>query len=221
MSDDRQIPRVPIRVVSDAEVDSAFEPYVAGVGRVAYAWNYLHEKLGEIFLMVVNPAEIHIVLSVWYSTENDRAQREMLRAALCASSPNRWSPRLPTARDDLLWLVQETHKLADARNNAIHTPCSTFTDEKGTEMQAAFRNGHPRAKRLVGKRLIDELKRCERRTRTLAEYATRAHGALTVQRRAWPDKPALPIRGRKNSPQDQRRQDQPEEPPRPRPPSRR
>jgi len=80
------------------EATAAFEEYALAVGKVAYAWNYLHERLGELFV-VVSGAKQSVALAIWYSTKSDRTQRDMLRAAVNAI-PSRWE-KLPKAPDDL------------------------------------------------------------------------------------------------------------------------
>ena len=39
---------------TDAEVRAHFDDYVTAVGRIAYAWKNLHERLGAIFVQMVN-----------------------------------------------------------------------------------------------------------------------------------------------------------------------
>jgi hypothetical protein len=62
---------------SDEEWVTAFETYTLALGKVAHAWNYLHEKLARLFCVVV-AADPAICLGIWYSTTNERAQRDML-----------------------------------------------------------------------------------------------------------------------------------------------
>jgi hypothetical protein len=115
-----------VRFSTFEETKKAFDAYVAAVGKVAYAWNYLHEELGKLFV-VVSGAEREVALSIWYSVRNDGAQREMLRAAVNATNSER-SERLPKAPDDLKWLLDRANDLADARNNAVHAPCSLYIE---------------------------------------------------------------------------------------------
>src|SRR5947207_4845769 len=123
------MPRV--RLPTDSELDAAFEPYVAAIGKVAYAWNYLHERLAEIFAVVMRPCSSDVSLAVWYSIKNDRSQRSILSAALNASAKDTWRPA-PTVHDDLVWLLTKTNDLGDARDNVIHAPCSAYSDDRGT-----------------------------------------------------------------------------------------
>jgi hypothetical protein len=187
-------PRHIVKVPTDDEIRAIFDPYVAAVGRVSHAWNYLHERLGQLFVVVIG-GDRRISLAVWYSTKSDRGQREMLEAAIRASSADRWLPRLPAARADLLWMLKETDHLAEIRNDAMHVPCSAYTSDKGTEMGAAFFNGNPRARKLLGKQIIQEFSWCEQCTENLTRFAMKAETALAFEQYPWPDRPPMPTRG--------------------------
>jgi hypothetical protein len=79
----------------------------------------------------------------------------MLKAAVCATNSER-STKLPKAPDDLKWLLDRAEEVADARNNAVHAPCSLFLGGSVSEMGASYFDGNPRAKRLMGKELLVE-----------------------------------------------------------------
>jgi hypothetical protein len=81
------------------QTKEAFDACVRAVGKVAYAWNYLHEQLGMLFA-VVRDEENEAARSVWYSVQSDRTQRKILRDAVNAINSER-SKRLPKAPDDL------------------------------------------------------------------------------------------------------------------------
>jgi hypothetical protein len=139
----KERPTRDFRLPTNEETKAAFERYTLAVGKVVHAWNYLHEKLGQLFV-VLSGSDRNIALAIWYSTFNDRAQRLMLRAAVIASGANRWPN--PSAKDDMIWLLDHADDLAEQRNNAIHTPCSLYicgAKDRGTEMGAAYFNGHP------------------------------------------------------------------------------
>ena len=88
---------------SDEETRFAFDSYTLALGKVAHAWNYLHEQLARLFSVVVG-AEPAISLGIWYSTTNERAQRDMLRAAFKAAKVKRWQ-FFPKAVEDFEWAV--------------------------------------------------------------------------------------------------------------------
>src|SRR5229473_1893775 len=93
------------KVPEDDEIKRIFEAYALAVGKVAHSWNYLHEALGQLFAAVLSAPNRGLALAVWYSTDSDRTQRNMLRAAVSSSGEGRWQPRLPKAFDDLIWLL--------------------------------------------------------------------------------------------------------------------
>ena len=70
---------------TDADLRVAYGEYVDAVGRVAHTLKYLLETLGQFFSNVVNEQLRDVALAVWCSTRNDRAQRQMPRAAIQAS----------------------------------------------------------------------------------------------------------------------------------------
>ncbi len=153
--------------------EAAFEEYYLAVGKVARAWNTLHEYLGQLFVTVsgsdkvwTEPTAIKVALAIWYSVKSHRAQRDMLRAAVNANS-GRWD-ELPKALDDLKWLLDRADELAEHRNDVVHAPCSIYILDWGAEMGPAyFAAANPRvknlnAKNLKGKQLIAEFDWCEK-----------------------------------------------------------
>jgi hypothetical protein len=114
------------RSITDQEQTHAFQQYALVVGRLSHAWNDLHLKLGELFASLIGADDEEVALAVWYSTENDRAQRNMLRATVEASRPDRWK-ETPKAPEEVKWVLDRVdNQLADARNNAIHAPCALY-----------------------------------------------------------------------------------------------
>src|SRR5271154_3327508 len=96
--------------------EAAFEEYYLAVGKVARAWNTLHEFLGQLFVTVsgsdkvwTEAGAIKVALAIWYSVKSDRAQRDMLRAAFNANS-GRWE-KLPKALNDFNWLLDRCNEL--------------------------------------------------------------------------------------------------------------
>jgi hypothetical protein len=197
----KERPTRVVRLPTDEETKAAFERYTLALGKVVHAWNYLHEKLGQLFV-VLSGSDRNIALAIWYSTINDRAQRLMLRAAVMASGVNRWPN--PSAKDDTIWLLDRADELADQRNNAIHAPCSLYiggAKDGGAEMGAAYFNGHPRARKLKNKSLLIEFDWCERYAETLSKFTLEIETGLAfAERYPWPDKPCLPVRGDRGGP---------------------
>jgi hypothetical protein len=168
-----------------------FVEYVSAVGRVAYAWNHLQESLGQIFAAVVPGSPHNVMLAIWYSEPNDRAQRRLLRAAVNAGALDRRPLPFPKhAADDILWLLERADNLGFRRDQTIHAPCSMITDAEGTEMAAAFYHGNPLAKQLKGKKLLTEFAFSEWRAEQLIFYSQQIYEGLL--RGTWPSsKPAL------------------------------
>jgi hypothetical protein len=77
-----------LKRVTQNAIDAKMEPYVMALGKVAHAWNYLQEALGQLFCAVTE-VDMDTGQAVWHSTANDRAQREMLRAAVRVSTRRR------------------------------------------------------------------------------------------------------------------------------------
>jgi hypothetical protein len=182
-------PNIEARVSFEDTIEP-FDAYVAAVGRVAYAWNYLHERLGVLFVAVTG-MERNVALSIWYSVKSDRAQRDMLKAAIDATNSER-STKWPEAPDDLKWLLERANELAEARNNAVHAPCSLYINGSASQMRASFFDGNPRAKNLMGKELLVEFTWCERFAEALSRFAEMMGPAIALPDRfPWPQRPKI------------------------------
>src|SRR5215472_2706797 len=106
----------------DDAINAAFDTYVSAVSKASHAWNRFQEELGQLFAVVAKGNRDEM-LAIWYSANNDRAQRNMLRAVINAKLQEYWSDWLETdALNDLTWLLEEADKLAQNRNDAIHAP---------------------------------------------------------------------------------------------------
>lgn len=153
-----------------------FEAYCLALGKVAHAWNYLHEKLGRLFATILR-CDPHVTNAIWYKPDSDRIKVGMLGAAISTQQDQWWLPDYPSAKDDIVWLVERVQNLADMRNNVIHAPCVLRTDGGGTAMAASF-NGHERAKKLWGKEILVEFDWCERYAEELTRFAVAMETAL-------------------------------------------
>lgn len=175
----------------DSIVGAKIRPYFTAVGRVAHAWNQLQEALGQLFAEVVG-SNHRVILAIWYSSKSDRAQHEMLRAAIVGSGDNRW--RRATARGDLEWLVNKATELAQKRNEAIHAPIGMIVDEGNPKIIPSYFFGHPLAQSLQNKDLLQELDWCERWATALHNYADECRAGVRHAKRPWPRRPAQPNR---------------------------
>lgn len=186
-----QTPPTPPR---DA-TEEAFVAYVTSVGRVAYAWNMMLERFAALFRVILGAPQ-NLVDAVWHATTSVRVQLDMLKAAIVASPDDRWLPRLPSAKADLLWLADQANKLADARNNAVHAP--VHLQETGSEIaMAAIGSKHRRSKNLKNKDLIVEFDWCANWAHRLGLMAVWMTFALYSDAAPWPQRPEQPNRMRR------------------------
>jgi hypothetical protein len=182
-----------VKLPDETEISAAtaaFEPYYDAVGKVVHAWNGLQEQLAIIFCRVTD-IDNTMGLSVWHSSNNDRAQRQMLRAALAAVDEE-WRAKYPKGKEDITWLLNRADTLADGRNNVIHAPCSVgVKDQSEFEVVPLSFYGNPRAKALRGKDVLEEFSRCETNVRILKGYAHWIDCVLSLEGYAWPERPSL------------------------------
>jgi hypothetical protein len=179
---------------SDDEMNAAFVPYIVGLGKVAHAWNHLHEELAKVFCLVAE-LEFGMGLAIWHSLPSDRMQREILKAALKASSSDSdWVEKYPRAEGDIGWLLKKTKDLSERRNDAIHGPCSLGVVGGRLEIIPAAFFGNKIAKRLREKDVVNEFSWYHKSAATLQIYAREIQSALMDQsgNRPWPKRPEMP-----------------------------
>lgn len=188
------------RPASLEEIEEAFDLYTAAVGRVAAAWNRLHDRMENLFCKIMN-ADSELLSAVWHSTYSDRSQRQMLEAAIKASKPLPLWGHLPdTANEDLLWLMKRSHSLSDKRDEAVHAPCWYFEETAGgIDVIVSAYSKHRRARALEGKDLLIEFDWLERYIRELILFTDSAAITIPYARAAqhgpsWPQKPRVPDR---------------------------
>ncbi len=185
-------PRPP----SEKMMDRTFAPFAMEIGKLTRSWNMLQENLGEIFARIVNDANRNIPLAVWYSTQNDRAQREMLRRAYASFGAIN-SRRHPRAKKDIKWLLDRCDSLADQRNDALHAPLVLAASEanKTIEVVPSYFLGNPRALKLNNKNILEELRWYRESAETLRQYALSIWFYLGRDDKSWPEKPLMPTLG--------------------------
>ena len=200
MTEDAPKPTIKtVKIPTYEEIKASYGDYTSAVGAVAHVSNFLQERLGELFA-IASGADRAIALAIWYSLSSDINQRRLLRAAVSASPDDRWMPRLPLAKSDLLWLVDRSNSFANHRNDAIHTPCSLFVSEEGHGFAAAFLKGNPKAMKLRGQEIVKEFQLCAAFAERLARFAEKIYSAFISSDYPWPDRPELPDLERKNGP---------------------
>lgn len=190
--------------------DKKFYPYALAIGQAALAWNYLHEVLCEIFVVVVDSSYSN-ERAIWYSQGYDRARRKMLLAAL----QKNFTHTHPWPKDNYLpsieWMLAETTKLEDARNITIHAPLVIFDEElakffgKETGVVPYDLYGNPNATRLTRKDILAEFRWLRDRALVLAEFGLKVRYAW-VSQGPLPDRPRLPTREDRKSRRGHRNQ---------------
>jgi hypothetical protein len=147
--------------------EKLFPPIAVELGKLVYAWNLLHEELGQLFECVIVPKRPGCALAAWRALENDRSQRLMVEYAVKYAIDLR-----PEIVEDILWVLDKANKLSETRNNAIHSPYVVVTspDPLGTRIAPLDFFGHPRAMKLAGKDLVTEFEWCSISTRLLAGH---------------------------------------------------
>jgi hypothetical protein len=90
--------------------------------------------------------------------------------------------------------LEQANNLGNKRDEAIHAPCSFFTDHEGTEVGADFLSRHRRARSLTGKQLLIEFAWLERYTEALYSFTQAASLAMSVGNPTWPQRPSVPNR---------------------------
>jgi hypothetical protein len=192
MSD--EAPARIVRYPTEVEVQAAFAAYVGAVGKVAHAWNYLHETLGQLFVALIAAPNSNLSASVWYSPFSDRVQRDMLVAVIEALPAYRWDSLPKNARSDVLRMMHEITELGTKRDDAVHAPASLYVDHENIEMATSFISGHRRAKNLQGKNLLVEFDWCERYAENISRYFRWVIQAMVFAGTPWPKRPQRPDR---------------------------
>src|SRR5207237_8302624 len=103
----------PNPVIKDKASWDAARNYVCAVGTVALAWNNLHEKLADIFTVVMRARTAAMARAVWYALANDRLQRSLLVAAITAAEASVWEKLPARAQADLLGFLEKINGLGD------------------------------------------------------------------------------------------------------------
>lgn len=180
--------------------DKAFTPYALAIGQASLAWNSLHEALGMLFESVVEGQTN--MRSIWYSQDFDRPRRKLLEAAIEGRS-NHWIGSDPNAKhcEPILFILRETSKLEDARNNMIHSPLVFMSPELADMLDKDAAGvvpydwyGNPRARRLLRKNLLIEFRWLRDSATALTNYAFSINHAWGERSGPLLDRPKLPTR---------------------------
>jgi hypothetical protein len=185
----RRLPKQP----SQKQLDRAFKPYAVEIGTITREWNLLQENLGKIFARILDHPTPSVPMAIWYSTQNDRSQRDMLRA-ICEATFRINPQKYKHLSDAIKWLLKNANDLADRRNNAIHAPLIMTTSDAfvGVEVMAEYFYGNPRAIKLKDKDILTELKWYRGSAEVLRDYALNLWFSLGHPDRSLPQRPEMP-----------------------------
>ena len=198
----------------------AFTPYALAIGQSTLAWNFLHERLSDLFndilyALGLDTPENTYGLAVWNSSTVDRAKRKMLQAltdslyegcfvrkrSLCFPKG-----RVAELQAAIGFILKEANSLEDARNNAIHAPLMSNEDDECESEPTVIKVtpfdsfGNYRAQRMVGKDLLAEYRYLRDSARTLANYTAAVMESFLQFKGepvAWPSIPRMPTREQK------------------------
>lgn len=188
----------PAPTISDRASWQASEAYLIAVGQVVLAWNNLQEKLGDLFVAIVQTRNSDVALAIWHAPFSDRVQRDLLKEAIEASDDVFWK-RLPDrAKADLIEVLNKITSLGSKRDDAIHAPI-VFDTAGQPEITADFFSKHRRAKNLVGKDLVSEFDYLKRYAEGISSFIDGVLDVLRDQHAPWPKIPTAPSRKPKKS----------------------
>ena len=106
----------PIRGGVPKEIRAPFRAYTTVIGELVWASNYAHGAFEILFSHVATPTEFQTGRSIWHTASSDGGQLHMLVAATEVSV--RLSEKM---RANILWAVEKARKLAESRNDAVHS----------------------------------------------------------------------------------------------------
>jgi hypothetical protein len=201
--------------------EAVFVPYVTLIGQIALAWSDLHEYLAFSFWSLMGGGNSGKPIGIWNSANFDRARREMLRKAAEAASPDELVAH-PKIKDDIIWMLNQLDELEQRRNDVVHSPLAQVRNMLAVLMGvvdpvvADVLLNNQRARNLAKRQLIPDFTWCRDTILIWRDFAASIDRALDGTGASWPDRPSLPIRPPRRTPQQakvrdprKRRSDQP------------
>jgi hypothetical protein len=179
-----------------------YAEHAIAIGQAAMAWNWLHECLGHLFVYTFEADSwADRYWDIWNAANFDRPKRKLLEANV-RSLPKDVMEKFPKAAEDLNWLLDRTEALEDDRNTVVHTPLFSMyrglhhieTGEPVATVVPVVNFGNPRAMKLHTKDVLLEFNYVRDYAEALSGFANGLRAAI-YQRRSWPNRPALPVRG--------------------------
>lgn len=199
--------RKPNLLPSQTYSEKHFEHHVAAIGRANLAWNSLHEALALVFWSLTGELNGVVALAIWNRLGSDRAKKDILAAAAAANFAalkwdienddlNEKEQRIGTItreHDAIKFLCDESNKLENDRNNAIHAPLSWHILSQ--TVQSSSHQGNTRAHNLREKDVLLEIDRLYKTALLLRDFALNLEFSLRDEQAAWPERPRMPDRG--------------------------
>jgi hypothetical protein len=177
------------------------DAHALAIGRVVIAWNEFQEHLSWLFAQISSPDDYQLPLAAWHALDNDRAQREMLRAVAVSKFP-----KGSKARTEIVWLIEQANQqLSNQRNFGIHTPFEVHTELGQKPVVRATRSGNRRAQAMRDKDALKEFAIYEEQIREMTAFATGLEFVLSPNHVGvipWPDRPQLQLHVQSRTPKE-------------------
>jgi hypothetical protein len=165
-------------------------PHAKALGELALIWNDVHMKLSFLFWVITRIPNGLVADSIWHSIKSERAQRDMLKNLVQLDALNHTVSE--ALRVEVIWVLNELNKLADLRNDALHSPFLIFDDGAVLPWHQL---GHSSAKKLKEKDVLRELEWFYRTADVLRQHIPVLADMHHRQNDPMPIRPALPNRG--------------------------
>jgi hypothetical protein len=149
------------------------DEHAKAIGRIAYAWNELHEHLSEVFGLLFAREDYGLALTAWHALATDAGQRDMLKAVAKVKLGSD-----SKAYHELKWALKKIKEpLAKQRNTGVHLPLMIFTDMSQGPASPAIPQilpnmlfGNRKARNMTGRDLLKEYSHNEGQIRKLTTY---------------------------------------------------
>jgi hypothetical protein len=168
-----------------------YDAHASAIGKIVIAWNQFQETLGETFGRFMGTSGYKQALAAWQSLQNDRAQREMLRAVAAVTLDEK-----SRCYQEINWALKWADRhLSGWRNLGIHTPVALFTDLDGiTKMVPITLFGNRNAAVLHQKDLLQLFSLYEENIRKMNTYVVAINYHFSnPSDDAWPDRPQVEL----------------------------
>jgi hypothetical protein len=173
-----------------------WDKHALAIGKIALAWNTLHEALAEIYANLFDRSDWNLAIASWHSLTSDASQQEMLRSA--AKTKFGVDSKAYT---EINWLLEQIKQvLSHQRNFGIHTPFLILhRQNQTTEVLPNAITGNRRAAALAAgaKDALQEFSEYEKQIRMMFSFAIGLNyniSPLRMGAESWPTRPQLHLR---------------------------